>query len=1519
MLKKNSFALLNFAFSHAKIPFMKNLLAIFLFFSLCIFIGCLGAGGSGGGTLTSPLSLNTPATLVGRAYFYDRQLYGNIPVAAVNTAGQTVSTVLTDNAGYYAFVDLPPGIYDLTAVTGDSVVTFARSVQIDGVNQKQAPETSLLGVSEVRILNVSTSSFEIEFRANRLCRASVEYGPVGGFPLVKTIGQAGAIYHQTTISGLKPLTDYEISVYLTGDDGQEFALRGLFAATLSEVGPQNISVAINDGSYETKSQNVTLFLDAKNATQMRISESYDLADASWVSWSQFYDFSFKSSTAGTRRVYVQFRDSAGNTSTVQSDNILMSLTGYLGIWINDSSAITNESEAIVKTLFPGATQMMLSNYSDFSNAFWESYVETKRWTFSANDGLKTIYCKFKGGKANETEVFTASIILDTTPPDVTIKINNGSTVTATTSVTLTFEYSSPPVQMKIANTAAPATATAWQTFKNPLPWLLPEAEGEKTVYGLFKDGAGNEYGPISAVIELDTAPPTGNLISVRQGETVETEIATFALIASLPVYLHFEVTDTSTYQANYAITEATTTEPINFIQIPSPFVPVLLDAEDLPVGTHKIWCRFSDKAGNLGFFQSQKIEIDGPQLIVAPEEAALTSGQQQQLSVTIKNIDALEVGTIRWRIIEGSGTIDNDGIYTAPAPVFTQSETLIRADSPLISSLYDYAKIQLKTSIEMLFKQRDGQFNYDQINDQVEPGGTFRTQIKILHSDESYEISQLPKFGNAVISAPSAVEFGVVATLTYTAPAVKPADNLITIGVRSLEAPKTAAGTLTFLISTGPNLNLSPTSGEAQRNKPLAISATVTGTTIGVMNWSISPAGIGSFEPDAITNEIISVAPDHNVKFYASSPDKIFQASVTASIDGAVKATKITVYPPIKFNIEPAATYSMPIVAPITFEVPGFDYLLGTSSEDLVWEFKNSNKTDFMPADGRTYLDRGSLTLVDGEPTKVVFRRPARLPSETDLTAADQVTIRATSVADPNASATAIATITPKVVVQIYDAIEKETPIVSAATVAEVGKLQFFADVTPSIIGDTSVAWYVNGTTGSDQYGTIDENGLYTAPDEILVNEVTVKAVSNYDPTAFAEVKINLSEFWMPKRKNMFDTNTGEVMPINTIFVDPTTGVGDEFIVYAGTAGYGVWKATFSDTPGNTDGGDWQGIADLHSTTKSSNGEYSISHLTISPEKYVYAGTLAGIFYIDSLSNFASPVLYSFGAGVSLPGENFLKLAFAPTDPKILFATTPKGVYKIKLNDTSPDRFDSIVKILNTTDDYRVWESRPNGDGTTIEAFSNEITSNPIGAILKTLAYDEYLDRLYAGGESGRFLYLLQTNQPNLSYTTSAIAFRGAAPATSTEIIPETYYLPENTPQPVIPAPGLPITAPPADIVIDQVNRNTIWAATVQGVFRSVDNGNNWEAKGFGTGSVVNTRAIIVDPTNTINVLAGSEDGLYRSTDAGATWKRIRSGLGNHKTITSLTQASGLAGARRKVWVGTAGGVFMGRQSLDLE
>ena len=122
------------------------------------------------------------------------------------------------------------------------------------------------------------------------------------------------------------------------------------------------------------------------------------------------------------------------------------------------------------------------------------------------------------------------------------------------------------------------------------------------------------------------------------------------------------------------------------------------------------------------------------------------------------------------------------------------------------------------------------------------------------------------------------------------------------------------------------------------------------------------------------------------------------------------------------------------------------------------------------------------------------------------------------------------------------------------------------------------------------------------------------------------------------------------------------------------------------------------------------------------------------------------------------------------------------------------------------------------------------------------------------------------------------------------------------------------------DLVVDMYNRSTAWVATVAGLSRTTDSGTTWSNIPLTGGSSINCSTVIIDSTNTVNAMTGTEDGVYRITaNNGFVSKRIRSGLGNHKLIRSLTQSAGLPGSRRKVWVGTSGGVFIGQESLDLE
>jgi len=84
--------------------------------------------------------------------------------------------------------------------------------------------------------------------------------------------------------------------------------------------------------------------------------------------------------------------------------------------INDGDLLTYSTlvdldvEIINEEDYP-ATEMMISNYSDFRNAVWESYARKKEWSFVYSEGIKYVYLKLKDSFGNISEATSSSIEL----------------------------------------------------------------------------------------------------------------------------------------------------------------------------------------------------------------------------------------------------------------------------------------------------------------------------------------------------------------------------------------------------------------------------------------------------------------------------------------------------------------------------------------------------------------------------------------------------------------------------------------------------------------------------------------------------------------------------------------------------------------------------------------------------------------------------------------------------------------------------------------------------------------------------------------------------------------------------------------------------------------------------------------------------------------------------------------------------------------------------------------------------
>lgn len=162
------------------------------------------------------------------------------------------------------------------------------------------------------------------------------------------------------------------------------------------------SVTLNNGAAYTNARNVKVTTSVDDAAYMCFSTD----SSSWSGW-----YSYRSdmwwtlpSQAGTRRVYVKFKDAAGNISDVASDSIFYDPTppSISSFYIEGSpnTANTYTTSVTLRMSVSGATQMRFSN--DNRNwSSWINYSSQKSWTIVGRENAYSyVYAQFRDAAGN---------------------------------------------------------------------------------------------------------------------------------------------------------------------------------------------------------------------------------------------------------------------------------------------------------------------------------------------------------------------------------------------------------------------------------------------------------------------------------------------------------------------------------------------------------------------------------------------------------------------------------------------------------------------------------------------------------------------------------------------------------------------------------------------------------------------------------------------------------------------------------------------------------------------------------------------------------------------------------------------------------------------------------------------------------------------------------------------------------------------------------------------------------------
>ncbi len=84
--------------------------------------------------------------------------------------------------------------------------------------------------------------------------------------------------------------------------------------------------------------------------------------------------------------------------------------------INNGADKTYSTAVTLSLIANDASQMKISNLSDVSDASWQPYTDTKPWTLTEGDGMKTVYVKYKNSNNVEGETVSDDIRLGDEPP-----------------------------------------------------------------------------------------------------------------------------------------------------------------------------------------------------------------------------------------------------------------------------------------------------------------------------------------------------------------------------------------------------------------------------------------------------------------------------------------------------------------------------------------------------------------------------------------------------------------------------------------------------------------------------------------------------------------------------------------------------------------------------------------------------------------------------------------------------------------------------------------------------------------------------------------------------------------------------------------------------------------------------------------------------------------------------------------------------------------------------------------------
>ena len=349
---------------------------------------------------------------------------------------------------------------------------------------------------------------------------------------------------------------------------------------------------------------------------------------------------------------------------------------------------------------------------------------------------------------------------------------------------------------------------------------------------------------------------------------------------------------------------------------------------------------------------------------------------------------------------------------------------------------------------------------------EVVPGGQLQFLATVSGTTNSVVNWSLSGAGCSGIACGQITSLGV-----YIAPKTAPTPPIVVVTATSL-ADLTKSASASVFVGTAFNVSVSvsPSSAKVVTGQQQLFTANVTGTTNTNVTWTLSGSGCSGASCGTISSTGEYLAP---ATVPSSATVKVTATSVANPLMSG--SATVTIVKPVSISISPT---SAQVVAARTQQFTAT--VSNTSNTAVTWTVTGA---------GCSGATCGAVS------SSGLYTAPSTVPSPA------QVTVTATSVADPTKSAAATVTILPPVAVSISP---------TSAQVVATKTQQFTATVKNTT--NTAVTWSVGGSgcTGS-ACGTVSSGGLYTAPSTVpSPAQVTVTATSVADTSKSSSAVVTI-------------------------------------------------------------------------------------------------------------------------------------------------------------------------------------------------------------------------------------------------------------------------------------------------------------------------------------------------------------------------------------------------------------------------